>query len=1136
MKNISKLSLLMLALLVSSSVLWAQNMTPEEKKSHQQLEMQKEAALGPVTYAPNGTRAQGDDCTDPYSYGNINDPAQNGSIVSLGEQWYSFTGPDDMTVTVSLCGSGYDTKLEVWYACSDGTYAFYNDDACGTQSEITGIPFVGGATHYVKVYGFNTSSGSYTLSITGVLPPPAPDPITVFPFSEDFESGSFPSTMVPAPATLSGLTLTSYAANSSSYGAMYEGGPSSWGATPGDVNAAFAYVDHVAKMEMEIVPSGQPGMMMMEFDLTQRYSFNSNYEWFRVLVNGNPIADVDGNFYHQANSATGDPWSRVVYDLSAYQVLPNFYLTLENSAKYEFDYYNDGDLGCVDNFDLYYLQTSNVEGYVFNSDGHSIAGATVWIEGFPSTTSDSTGYYFLSQFADEQQDVNAYKEGYSVTTDSIYITPEGITSHDFVLLTLPDLSINPWYFDEILNPNEYYSQCIELVNSGEKECYWEAVIHYPSSSSSSASGPSTVELLDFSNIDYSGSNVSTIPVGNGQTASTREGFDCPEGTVFSNPAVNSDDGYTSDAGMGLMCYQSFSGATGAFRKVTVWAIHISAPVGPRELLVEVYGPGSTPENLESSTIATVYPVNTGIQFMGYYDTYSYEVIVPVSSLVDGWIGVQATDGSPTFYWLNTNASPSYTAMQNNAVISEGLAMCLSNSDITGWLSLGDNNGTVQGNGSSQNVTLNFDATGTEVDEVYEAAITMTTTPDVGTFHIPVTMTIFGDPLVPVTGLSVTLSSGQSGLTDLFWNFTGNPTFQYFKVKRDGVTVGITTDLFYTDSLPAYGTYCYTVTPVFDEGDGVPAGPKCIDWLIPALCWSPSTLYNEQYPDSLEIVLLTLENRGNDTVEFVFPDYVSGSRFACDMQVALYDSYGDGWNGGSLDVFVNGNLVLDDITLTGGSGPEYWSFPVEGGDDISTVYTPGGWPYENSYEFYDGDGNLIYTAGDESIPEGVVYGTCPQPSFITNVVPAMGQIPGGDSLDVMLTYDATGFAEGLWYYWLQIETNDELMLKDSIKSKMNVIMNRHGIPMSGAGEYDLHIEDIVSSISVYPNPAQDMVSISSEVEMTNIIITNYMGQVIYKSVHSGTRVEINTGSFQAGIYIININTEIGTVTKHLIINR
>ena len=33
---------------------------------------------------------------------------------------------------------------------------------------------------------------------------------------------------------------------------------------------------------------------------------------------------------------------------------------------------------------------------------------------------------------------------------------------------------------------------------------------------------------------------------------------------------------------------------------------------------------------------------------------------------------------------------------------------------------------------------------------------------------------------------------------------------------------------------------------------------------------------------------------------------------------MYDSYGDGWNGNSIDIIVDGVVVLDDVTLSSGS--------------------------------------------------------------------------------------------------------------------------------------------------------------------------------------------------------------------------
>jgi len=242
MKKTTKFYLLMLSFLLSSSFLMAQ-MSPEEIEFHKKLEMQKDAALGPITYAQNpGVRAQGDACTDPYNYGNINDPAQTGSIVSLGMQWYEFTGASDMTVTVSLCGSSYDTKLEVWGDCSDASYLLYNDDACGVQSEIAGVPFTAGSTMYVKVYGYGSASGNYTLSITGTLPPSGPTPITAFPSGEDFEGGAFPDEITAYTAAQSDAYVTPLAAHASSYGVMMEGvGSTGWtgGSTTTTYTQAF---------------------------------------------------------------------------------------------------------------------------------------------------------------------------------------------------------------------------------------------------------------------------------------------------------------------------------------------------------------------------------------------------------------------------------------------------------------------------------------------------------------------------------------------------------------------------------------------------------------------------------------------------------------------------------------------------------------------------------------------------------------------------------------------------------------------------------------------------------------------------------------------------------------------------------
>jgi hypothetical protein len=107
---------------------------------------------------------------------------------------------------------------------------------------------------------------------------------------------------------------------------------------------------------------------------------------------------------------------------------------------------------------------------------------------------------------------------------------------------------------------------------------------------------------------------------------------------------------------------------------------------------------------------------------------------------------------------------------------------------------------------------------------------------------------------------------------------------------------------------------------------------------------------------------------------------------CEHRIDLYDCYGDGWNGNTLDVLVNGVTVLSQITLPSGLGPLTYTFMAASGDTIQTVYYPiGGWPYEPYYYIYDGFGSLLgYDGTDGSNcyiqPTGItVTGNCTPPT-------------------------------------------------------------------------------------------------------------------------------------------------------------
>ena len=87
---------------------------------------------------------------------------------SSNDLWYSFTGNGvEEDITVSLCGSSYDTLLRIFDSCT-GEQIYFNDDSCGLQSEIT-FTSDGTTTYFIMVEGFSSNNGAFTMNISGTL-------------------------------------------------------------------------------------------------------------------------------------------------------------------------------------------------------------------------------------------------------------------------------------------------------------------------------------------------------------------------------------------------------------------------------------------------------------------------------------------------------------------------------------------------------------------------------------------------------------------------------------------------------------------------------------------------------------------------------------------------------------------------------------------------------------------------------------------------------------------------------------------------------------------------------------------------------------------------------------------------------
>lgn len=86
--------------------------------------------------------------------------------------WYKITGNGN-TITASLCGSSYDTKIQLFSGatCAATTCVTGNDDFCSLQSQISWAS-TSGLNYYIFVGGYSGATGNYSLAITCNIPTP----------------------------------------------------------------------------------------------------------------------------------------------------------------------------------------------------------------------------------------------------------------------------------------------------------------------------------------------------------------------------------------------------------------------------------------------------------------------------------------------------------------------------------------------------------------------------------------------------------------------------------------------------------------------------------------------------------------------------------------------------------------------------------------------------------------------------------------------------------------------------------------------------------------------------------------------------------------------------------------------------
>ncbi|MBK8555201.1 MAG: hypothetical protein IPL65_05255 [Lewinellaceae bacterium] len=89
--------------------------------------------------------------------------------------------------------------------------------------------------------------------------------------------------------------------------------------------------------------------------------------------------------------------------------------------------------------------------------------------------------------------------------------------------------------------------------------------------------------------------------------------------------------------------------------------------------------------------------------------------------------------------------------------------------------------------------------------------------------------------------------------------------------------------------------------------------------------------------------------------------VSANAQCCGYELFMHDSYGDGWNGATLQVLIN-NIPVG--VFSGSNYNSMAEIAICDGDSLDLVYTPGMYEHENAYELLDFSWNLLFQDGPE----------------------------------------------------------------------------------------------------------------------------------------------------------------------------
>lgn len=438
-------------------------------------------------------------------------------------------------------------------------------------------------------------------------------------------------------------------------------------------------------------------------------------------------------------------------------------------------YANSDFTGGAQDYLVNIVETSIVNGYVYDFEGNPVQGALIVCKDRGTTTTDADGFYSFAIPSGAMQ-LECSKTGYNSVTITSVIPPASTSTQDFTL-TNPVMAVNPDSLFIALIPAATEDLSLDIINSGNGSLNWSAIVNYNTNRSALVTyctARSTTCL--FGNVHITQVILNTI--NNISTCNTYSDF-----TSVSTNLVPGET-YTISITEG--------GNFAAGDMIWAWIDYDQDGKFNEEPIVLT---GTPPNKSCAFTVpASVKPGPTRLRIR-----------------------------------LSSDQDPLPCGVFNYGEVEDYTVNILS------WLTLDNNIGSVNA-GTTSTIPVHVNAGKAEdgnpgiIGQTYISELVLNSDPEVGTFTIPVKLAVMDPSLLAPEELTPYILDAGNGRFMLKWRYFSNRDDQldHFVITRNDEIFGNSTVSSFEFVLNEPGEYCFKVYALYVGGSySGPSNEVCI---------------------------------------------------------------------------------------------------------------------------------------------------------------------------------------------------------------------------------------------------------------------------------------------------------------------